>query len=121
MIFEHNKNKQGIVYKIPCNQCNLSYVGQTGKSLQKRISQHKYCIRTENTNNALFKHILRYDHDINWDQSEILKYISDHSTRNIFEATAINHFDNFNLNNGIYKLDNIILSQIKKQNKNIFK
>ena len=48
------------------------------------------------------------------------KNISDYTTRNIFEAVCINHFSNFNLNSGLYKLDNVILNEIKKQNKNIF-
>ena len=27
---------KGRIYKIPCSNCNLFYVGQTGKELEKR-------------------------------------------------------------------------------------
>nr|CAI5854710.1 unnamed protein product [Callosobruchus analis] len=37
------KNKMThIVYKIPCNNCNSSYIGQTSQHLENRIKGHKY-------------------------------------------------------------------------------
>ena len=31
----------GVVYTIPCNDCNLVYCGETSKTLQTRLQQHK--------------------------------------------------------------------------------
>ena len=77
-------NLDGCVYKIPCGICNKYYIGQTGKSLEKRISQHKYCIRSADGNNALFNHVDQCNHAIDFDNSTIYKYVSNIAERNIF-------------------------------------
>ncbi len=59
-----NKNPVEIVAdvnEIPCKVCELVYIGETGRSLDKSIKQHKYAVRTANYNNAIAKH--------GWDQS----------------------------------------------------
>ena len=45
------------VYIIPCKDCNLMYIGQTGKSLEVRFNQHK---------DAILKHVRGTNHEINW-------------------------------------------------------
>jgi len=32
---------KNVVYKLSCNDCNLSYVGQTGRQLQTQIIERK--------------------------------------------------------------------------------
>ena len=34
-----------VVYMLSCNNCDLQYVGQTGRSLKKRVNQHRAAIR----------------------------------------------------------------------------
>ena len=34
-------SKTDIVYNIPCNNCDLSYIGESGRKLQTRIDEHK--------------------------------------------------------------------------------
>ncbi len=36
-----NYSSIGVVYKIPCNDCDKSYSGQTGRKLAIRINDHK--------------------------------------------------------------------------------
>ncbi len=31
------ENKKGVVYSIPCMDCNSVYVGETGRNLEKRL------------------------------------------------------------------------------------
>ena len=57
-------NDRCCIYKIPCKQCNRFYIGQTAKSVPKRISQHKRCITRCESSSALFMHMSSLDHPI---------------------------------------------------------
>ena len=54
-------NKWGI-YQLTCNNCNLSYVGQTIRSLKIRFQEHIRYIRSNNTQSAFAQHILQNQH-----------------------------------------------------------
>ena len=65
------KEEEGVIYKIPC-ECGKFYLGQTGKHIQKRILQHKYCIRINAPNSAINLHVNNCGLPILWDKTEIL-------------------------------------------------
>ena len=49
MIFngKYKKNdgrKKDLIYKIPCNDCKLCYIGETAQWYDEREKQHKLCI-----------------------------------------------------------------------------
>ena len=35
------KDKQGTVYRIRCNDCNGTYIGETGRTLTTRLGEHQ--------------------------------------------------------------------------------
>ncbi|UYV66885.1 hypothetical protein LAZ67_4003230 [Cordylochernes scorpioides] len=39
------KNKNNVIYKIPCKTCPATYIGETSKALKERINQHKAALR----------------------------------------------------------------------------
>ena len=43
------ENSQVDVYQIPCANCNLCYIGQTGRDLSLRIKEHNYNIRSNHS------------------------------------------------------------------------
>ena len=94
--------------------CDRFYIGQTGKSLDIRIKQHKYSVRTCQTSNALFVHRADLDHVIDWESASTIKYNKSTLERNIIESSLIqNNFNNnLNLSTGMYSLDNFILRRI---------
>ena len=114
-------NQNNIIYKIPCKDCPKFYIGQTSKPLQFRLSQHKYCIRSGLTNNALFVHLSENSHRINWDESTEIMHCNTSIKRNILESALIkiSWSDNFNINEGLYNFDDIILKYMKKELKAI--
>ena len=59
------KSDSNVIYKIPCFDCNSIYVGQTSKTLDTRIKQHKNYVKNAYDNSALFKHAFQNDHKIN--------------------------------------------------------
>ena len=50
---QKKEDKMGVVYEIPCHKCKQSYIGQTGRTLSKRIKEHKYEVCSMNINNLL--------------------------------------------------------------------
>ena len=84
-----------VVYKIPCNNCDKAYIGQTSQYLQERLKAHKYA-KTAST--ALTKHKLETYHDFNYHETSILTVEHNSFKRNILEMIHIN-LDNNALNN----------------------
>ena len=103
-------------YEINCNNCNEKYYGETGRTLEQRIKEHKRDVRNGNTNNAMFVHIMNKSHSINWNSAKLIYKCSDYYKRRIVESTMINSFPNMNISGGSFKLNNmfngIILSNI---------
>jgi hypothetical protein len=55
------------VYRIPCKMCGWSYVGETARSLDIRVSEHKRAVRTMASTSEIASHVLDTGHSINWD------------------------------------------------------
>ena len=59
------KNYEKIgVYSLPCKMCPLTYVGEFGRSLDKRLNIHKQAIIQGNASSVLFMHISENNHQI---------------------------------------------------------
>ena len=83
--------KSGVVYRIPCADCDKSYVGQTGRNLSLRIKEHKKAVETFNTDtSALAEHVLSEDHHINWEETTVIGRHPFTNTRCIVESWFIN-------------------------------
>ena len=104
----------GCVYKIPCNACNKIYIGQTGKSLQTRLKQHKYSVRCAQESSAVFLHVRDHAHPIAYDNSTIYKRSGDYQQRNLIESSLIQYCrqSTFNTSVGLYALDAYIVKRI---------
>jgi len=98
--FEVNNN---IVYKIFCNNCNVSYVGQTKKQLKTRINEHvKNITSDESKHSVITKHILDKNHTFDWQNVKILDFENNYFKRLIAEMIYIKTQDN-----GLNSIDDI--------------
>ena len=61
--------KCGVIYKIKCKECNHAYIGETGKELYKRVSEHKLAVHNLS---AIYHNISEIGHSMNWDHTEVL-------------------------------------------------
>ncbi len=60
-----DNNLPGVIYKIPCLDCNRSYIGETGRTLQVRIGEHKrHCRNLDTNKSAVAQHSLEEGHRI---------------------------------------------------------
>ena len=51
------------IYKVTCNTCKLSYVGQTSRNLQQRYQEHIRYIKQNDPLSAYALHILNNNHE----------------------------------------------------------
>ena len=110
-----DSDKCGVIYKIKCNECNHVYIGETGKELYKRVSEHKLAVRRGDNLSAIYHHIS--GHSMNWDHTEVLAQQSTAEKRRILESMYSNN--NNNALNRSSKLPNAyssIVNQIVRHN-----
>jgi len=82
-----NKNPSGI-YKLKCNTCNNVYVGQLGRSINVRHTEHIRYIRTNNPLSTYALHILQNRHEYGTiaDTLQLLKTCRKSTRMNCWEA-----------------------------------
>ena len=107
------------VYVIPCENCDQCYVGETGRDFQVRLREHKQYVRLGNENSAVFNHIFRKKHSVNWNSSQLVYHSQNRCNRLVVESTLIKHLSNFNNAPGVNSIDNLTKSIILSVNRNI--
>ena len=65
---------KGVICNTPCT-CGREYMGETGRGLRVRISEHKYAIQRSNTcmSNAIAVHMHETEHPIDWDSARAIE------------------------------------------------
>ena len=83
----------GIVYRIHCRKCFMEYIGQTGRTLAKRFSEHLGYVRNH-LNEPTGKHFNLAGHSISDMEISILEkvYTKSRATREIRESFYIQEF-----------------------------
>ena len=83
------EKKKGVVYEIPCKDCSQTYVGETGRTLKKRISEHKQAVRRLDSNNGIAVHVQLQDHRIDWEGACVIENEQRYWRRRVLEAIHI--------------------------------
>ena len=87
--------RSGVVYSIPCANCNYTYIGETGCHLSTRIKQHRDAVRKGLTDrSAVAEHVWSLQHSISWDEVEILDQDPSTKSRRIKKALHIRQHSN---------------------------
>ena len=81
------KEKTDVVYRINCNDCDRKYIGETGRNLKTRLSEHQRDIRKGKEQSQVFQHVRNYDHNFNFLKPEII-----HRSANIFVRRRLEAF-----------------------------
>jgi hypothetical protein len=83
---DESKKTKKIIYKVPCKDCDLTYIGETGHDRSKRMSEHRTAIKKNDRNSELAKHANDERHEIHLDNVETLGNESDWRRRIIKES-----------------------------------
>jgi hypothetical protein len=105
-----------VIYKVSCNDCNASYVGQTKRKLKTRLKEHKNNIRLNSSKHSVIsEHILNYGHTFDWENTQILDSEPNYYKRLISEMIHIKEQQNgINLNTDTELLDNSYFAILDK-------
>ena len=113
----HNNDKTNVVYKLNCQNCNVSYIGQTKRHLRTRVKEHSNNIKLHETNHSVIsKHRVESGHDFDWTKPNILhneKYVRKREIAEMFYIKKSNNTINLqkdtdNLNNIYDKIIKVV-------------
>ena len=85
------------IYSIPCKDSNKHYISETQCNLEKRIYEHKWSIKANDNQNALFFHMLELKHTFDFSQATLIRPIHYKTSRRLLESAVIsktNHKNN---------------------------
>ena len=68
----------------------VTYIGETGRNLNTRLTEHKRATRNGDLNNNIAEHHLQTDHRIDWDSAECVIYSTDYYQRLTLESWFTN-------------------------------
>ena len=111
----------GVVYEIPCVNCDKKYIGETGRRLDTRIKEHKSDTEknkkgpytrstrktslTEQNTSAVTDHMNIHNHNINWEKVDVVSKETNRFARIVKEAIAIRRTpNNMNRDEGTHHL-----------------
>lgn len=103
--------ESNVIYKIPCSECEGIYIGQTGRYLKTRISEHRRSVRpitliNTKTKTALAEHFENFEHQFNFDQTSIVDKQNNYKKRLLSEMIQIKkHQNNINKKQDIDNLN----------------
>lgn len=80
--------KCGVVYKISCPTCDETYIGETARAMQVRLTEHQR-ITGGSVPTAVGEHIQHHKHDIDMEHVQILSREEHFWNRKIREAIEI--------------------------------
>ena len=84
------QDRLGAVYKIACSDCDCTYVGETGRNLHTRLTEHKRATKNKDPNNHIAVHHKQTGHTIDWDSATCITYCNNWHQRRLLESWHTN-------------------------------
>ena len=81
--------QKGVVYRVNCNTCNQTYIGETGRTLKVRLKEHHRAVNVSDANNGIAVHANEHDHPVDWSSAKILHKETNFIKRKVVEALHI--------------------------------
>jgi len=84
-----------VVYQIPCSECPKVYVGQSGRTLKHRLSEHRRALQKGDVAaSALAEHVWSTGHQVNLSKAEVIDSHPSVTTRCLLESWHIQRHPN---------------------------
>ena len=75
------EERAGVVYKLDCADCNAKYVGETGRQVRDRMTEHKRDISNKKPASKVYEHVSRTGHSFKFEEVSVLDSCSNRKTR----------------------------------------
>lgn len=86
-----NPNRiSNVIYNIPCQNCQMKYIGQTSRSIGSRITSHKSDCNLKKRSCALAEHNIDTGHHLDYNNYKILHREKNFTKRLFLEMVEIN-------------------------------
>ena len=73
------------MYEVSCHDCQMKYIGETKRSMKRRMTEHRYAVKKMDVQNGIAVHVQRHQHSINW-ESAIVRATEKGRDRRTLEA-----------------------------------
>ena len=87
-------DKKGVVYEVPCGECDHVYIGETGRTLRKRLTKHKAAVKKQDHKNCIAVYAWKSGHQVEWKSAKVKEVVPNLSHRRIAEALHIHQTPN---------------------------
>ena len=85
-------HRKGVVCSIPCAECPRTYIGQTGRSLDHRLREHRRALKNGDLgSSALAEHVFSSNHQVDLSKAMVIDIHNHTQTRCILESWHIQH------------------------------
>ena len=84
--------RKGVVYSIPCAECPRTYIGQTGRSLDLRLQEHRRALKNADVAaSAVAEHLFETGHRFDLSKASVIDSHPHTQTRCLLESWHIQH------------------------------
>ena len=87
---DHPRDRQGVIYKMKCADCQGTYIGETGRNLNTRLTEHKRATKNGDRTNHIAEHHRQTKHNIDWDSAACMTYSTNYKQRLTLESWFTN-------------------------------
>ena len=78
--------RKGAVYEVPCSECDHVYIGETGRTLEKRLNEYRSAVRKNDRKNGIAVHAWDKGHQVKWESAKVKEVETNLANRRIMEA-----------------------------------
>ena len=84
--------RKEVVYSIPCAECPGAYIGQTGRSLDLCLQEHRRALKKGDvTASAVAEHVFEVGHQVDLSKASVIDYHPHAQARCLLESWHIEH------------------------------
>jgi len=76
--------RQGVIYSIPCHDCDQRFIGETKRYLETRHNEKEHMADVKHRpfdRSSLTRHVFDSGHYMDWQQSKVLEFECDFHKR----------------------------------------